>query len=1117
MQNNHTCRIPAKGRLGVMLLSIGLSLLPMARLQAADVAENNAVQMVQSSESTLRNVRGRVFDAKGAPIVGATIYNAAAATGTTSDADGAFVVRAATGQMLAVSFVGYDTQEVKVPASGTLTVELSENAQMLSDVVVVGYATQKKINVTGAVSSISGDELAQRPVVSTMQALQGVDPSLNISIESGNPIAGNSLNIRGVPSINGGSPLILVDGVPGVSLRLVNPTDIESISVLKDASASAIYGAKASAGVILVTTKKGSQGKAVVKYSNNIGWTQPTTPTDFITNGYDYAKIVDNLYFSRYAYSAFNYTEADWAALEARRYDKTEHPDRPWVVVGDDGKYHYYGNFDWYHSIYNTNRFHQEHNLSLSGGGQSMNYYVSGRYYEQDGVLSGSMIQQKEKYKNYAFRAKFDAQIFKWAKWSTNASLNAVNQKYPGTLNEAQTIAALEENVAPMFVPYNPDGSIVMYPADLRNVSLGKGRTASLADPANKHTIENLSLTLSNSLNIKFYEDLTFDANYNINNYRRLYKDRTVANTYSDAIGVSKSTTHYQKDTYRERPYEYTYHNVDAYLTYAHTWNNAHNFKAVAGMNYERYRMTDNIVEQFGVGSEQLDSFNSVNDDTYWIVTQDISAYKTLGFFGRINYDYNGKYLFEASLRADGTSRFAKKDRWGIFPSVSAGWRFTEEPFMEPLSSWWDNGKIRLSYGELGNQQVADYLYLQTIGTGTLNYLFDESGKANYASVSDPMSSSLTWETVRTYNLGLDLSFLNNRLSFTGDLFIRDTKDMLTQSLTLPSVYGAATPTENCADLRTKGWEFSLTWRDRFQLAGKPFHYSITGQVGDYQTEITKYNNPTKLFNSYYEGKMLGEIWGYHVPKLFDTDEEAAAYQKAINNSSNVYQRVYNMQNNLGKLMAGDVMFEDRDNSGSIGTGAGTVDDPGDMIIIGNSTPRYNYSFRIEASWNGFDISAFFQGVGKRDWYPAANKDDIYGSNQFWQLYGYTIPSFITYDFMDDIWTEEHPDRYFPRLRPIQSYNGGPLGQNNDRYLQSVAYLRFKNLTIGYTIPALKRYISKLRIYVSGENLCYWSPLKKYCKLIDPELAVSDGLYKAGSGTGYIMPKTFSFGIDITF
>ena len=455
-------------------MAAGLLALPFGTAHAAETPVHDTSQAALA-QSQLRDVTGRVTDrATGDPIVGVTVANNSTGSGTVTDAAGAFTVKAATGQLLTISCVGYTSWTVKVPASGAIDVELSEDAQQLDDVVVVGYATQKKINVTGAVSSISGEELAQRPVVSTMQALQGIDPSLNISIDSGNPTAGNSLNIRGVPSINGGSPLILVDGVPGVSLRLVNAADIESISVLKDASASAIYGAKASAGVILVTTKKGAAGQATVSYSNNIGWTQPTTPTDFITNGYDYATIVNDLYFSRYAYNAFNYTDADWAALEARRYDTTEHPDRPWVVIGDDGKYHYYGNFDWYHSIYNTNRFHQEHNLSLSGGGKDVNYYVSGRYYQQDGVLGGNMIRNKENYKNYSFRAKFDAQLFKWAKWSTNASLNAVNQKYPGPLNEAQTIAALEENVAPMFVPYNPDGSIVMYPADLRNVALGK-------------------------------------------------------------------------------------------------------------------------------------------------------------------------------------------------------------------------------------------------------------------------------------------------------------------------------------------------------------------------------------------------------------------------------------------------------------------------------------------------------------------------------------------------------------------------------------------------------------------------------------------------------------------
>lgn len=1086
-------------------------------VEAKSLQKTVFVQESSIGEIT-RDVQGQVIDENtGKPIVGANVLNKNLNTNTMTDNNGRFIISASTDDELVISYMGYETVTIKVAATGDIKVSMLAEANILEEAIVVGYGSQKKINITGAVASISGEQIAKRPVVSAAHALQGLDPSLNIGIQTGNPTQSNSFNIRGVPSVNGGSPLILVDGVPGIALEQINGNDIESVSILKDASASAIYGARASAGVIIVTTKKGTAGRTKVNYTNSLGYIQPTTPTDYITNGYEYAKIIDDLYFSRYAYSAFNYTEADWAELEARRYDKKEDPSRPWVVVDDNGKYHYYGNFDWYHNIYNTNRFQQEHNVSISGGNKDVNYFISGRLYDQDGVLSGNMIEQKEKYKNHAFRAKFEAKLFEWAKWSSNIAINARDQKYPGMLDEGMTIAALEQNVAPMFVPYNPDGSIVMYPADLRNLAVGTGRTASLADGTNKHTISNQRMTLANNLQLKLYKDLTFDINYNLNNYRRLYKDRTIGNTYSDAIGEFKTATNYSKDTYRERLYSTMDHSVDAYFTYDKRWNTTHNFKAIGGMNYETYRSTDNTVEQFGLGSIIIDSFNSVNDDTYYVIGQDISAYKTLGFFGRVNYDYEGRYLFEGSLRADGTSRFGAKNRWGLFPSASVGWRFTQEDFMQSARDWWNDGKLRLSYGALGNQQVADYLYLQTIGTGTLSYVFDDSGRAKYSSVSDPMADDLTWETVSTYNLGLDLSFLRNRILFTGDVFIRDTKDMLTPSLTLPDVYGAATPTKNSADLRTKGWEFSVTWRDKFQLNGKPFSYNITGQTGDYQTTITKYNNPTKIFTDYYEGKKLGEIWGYHVPGLFKTDEEAATYQAAINNSSNVYQRIYNMQNNLGKLMAGDVMFEDRDNSGSIGTGSGTVDDPGDMIIIGNTTPRYNYSFRLDANWNSFDFSAFFQGIGKRDWYPTANQDAIYGSNQFWQLYSYPILSFITSDFMDNVWTEENPNAYFPKLRPIQSYNGGPLGQNNDRYIQNVAYLRFKNLTVGYTFPILKRHIDKFRIYASGENLYYWSALKKYGKNIDPELAISSGTYRAGTGTGYTMPKTFIFGLDITF
>ena len=1065
-----------------------------------------------------RSVSGRVVDENGEGVISAAVTNKATKEAVITDANGSFTIVASNGQVLKVEMLGYQDAEVTYTGKSPVTIVLQEDNELLDDVVVVGYAVQKKVNVTGAVSSISGDQLNARPVTSAMQALQGADPSVNIQTGSGNPASSSSINIRGVPSVNGGSPLILVDGVPGTSLDHINASDIQSVSVLKDASASAIYGAKASAGVILVTTKSGSEGRTKVSYSFKGGWIMPTTSTDFISNGYDWAKAVDEVYYARYGYSAFTYTEQDWAELEARRNDKNENPDRPWVTVGKDGKYHYYGNYNWYKALFNDYRFQHQHDISISGGNKAVRYYVSGKYYNQEGLLSGPAISRKENFDTYAFRAKLDANLYKWAKWSTNASVNYVHQIYPGTTNEALTISALDQALGPMFVPQNPDGSFVMYPLDIRGVGVGKGRGAILTADNFRHDINNRTLTLSNSLELTPVKGLSLKATYNITNYNRLYKDRNQDASHSRVIGTIITNTSYSKDEYRERTYDYTIHSMDAVASYNHTWNDAHHFNILAGMNFERKRSTDLNVDQFGVGSENLDTFNSVTDDTYYQIAQSISAYKTLGFFGRVNYDYKEKYLFEASVRADGTSRFAKGHRWGYFPSASAGWRFSKESFLDNAKSWLSNGKLRLSYGSLGNQQVSDYLYMQTISSSTLSYLFDADGKPKTASVSAPMSSSLTWETVKTYNLGLDASFLRGRLSFTGDMFIRKTEDMLTTSLTLPSVYGATTPTENCADLRTNGWEIALSWKDDFRLASKPFQYGITATLGDFTTKITKFNNPDKIFSNYYEGKTLGEIWGYHVPRLFKSDAEAAAYQKAVHNASNVYQRVYNMSGGgVGYLMAGDVMFEDRNMDGYINKGAGTVDDPGDMMIIGNSRPRYNYSFRFDFNWNNFDLSVFFQGVGKRDWYPTANPEDVYGATRFWNLYSYTMVSFISKDYKDNIWTEENPDGYFPRLRPIQTYSGGPLAQTNDRYLQKVNYLRLKNITLGYTVPFKSRVISSCRVFFSAENLYYWSPLKKYCKTIDPELAVATGVYKSGTGTGYTIPCTVTFGANINF
>ncbi len=420
-----------------------------------------------------------------------------------------------------------------------------------------------------------------------------------------------------------------------------------------------------------------------------------------------------------------------------------------------------------------------------------------------------------------------------------------------------------------------------------------------------------------------------------------------------------------------------------------------------------------------------------------------------------------------------------------------------------------NNAKLRFSIGSLGNQQVSNYAYFDRIYTDKqMSYTFDGLNKAYYASVSDPLSSSLTWETVSTYNWGLDLSLLDSRLTLTADIYIRDTKNMLTHSITLPSVFGAVTPKKNCADLRTNGWELYIGWQDKFNLAGKPFHYNVSATIGDYKSKITKFNNPDKLISDYYEGMTLGEIWGYKVAGLFASDEAAAAYQAKIDDKA-VNGRVYSSKKD-NHLMAGDVEFIDLDGDNVISEGSGTVADPGDKRIIGNTLPRYSYSFRLGADWNGIDFSAFFQGVGKRNWYPTSYAYD------FWGPYSFPSLSFIHKDFMDNVWSEENPGGYFPRARGYASYSGGALGVVNDRYLQNAAYLRLKNLTVGYTIPVSKKIINSLRVYFTAENLFYWSPLKKYSKTVDPEMIYASS-YNSGSGVGYSYSKSFSFGLDIKF
>lgn len=1051
-------------------------------------------------------VRGVVKDETGEPVIGATVMEKGTTNnGVVTDLDGNYTIEIPADGMLAVSYIGCKDQDIKVNGREVINVNLADDNKVLNEVVVVGYGTQKKANLTGAVSMITADDINNRPVSNAAGALQGADPSVNLTFNSGSLDSGYSIDIRGVASINGGSPLVLADGME-VNLSQINPNDIESISVLKDASASAIYGAKASSGVILITTKSGkdSEGKASISYNGRVGWKQNTTSTDFIHTGYDHVNLVNQFYEAYQGKLMANYTDKDLQMLYDRRNDKTENPDRPWTVVGDDGKY-YYGNFDWYDYFYRKTRPEQEHNVSVTGGNDKVNYFASGRFFTQDGIFN----IYKDNYQNVSFRGKLNAKLSKHLTYSVNFNYNKTAYKYAGFYNEQQTISSLQSNILSSFVPRNPDGSVVQYTNQLTsNSPLGSGHAGFLTANEARNSRENKYWIVANQLDYKVFDDLVLTASYAYNNRNYIYKRRSMPFEYSRAEGATSTfTSGTITDYYQEGHMQIDDNNLNIYGTYTHIWDKKHNFKVVAGGQYEDYRTTDLSVKKNDLLSKDLSSFTVAQGET--TVGHDISAYRTLGYFARVNYDYEGKYLAEISGRWDGTSKFASKDRWGFFPSASIGWRMSSEKFWNKLLPVVNNAKFRFSVGSLGNQQVNNYAYFDQIYTDNkMSYTFDGLNKAYYASVSSPLSSSLTWETVSTYNWGLDLGFLDSKLTLTADIYIRDTKDMLTHSITLPSVFGATTPKENCADLRTNGWELYIGWQDKFNLAGKPFHYNVSATIGDYKSKITKFNNPDKLISDYYEGMTLGEIWGYKVAGLFATDEEAAAYQAKINDKA-VNGRVYSSKKD-NHLMAGDVKFMDLDGDNVISEGSGTVADPGDKRIIGNSLPRYSYSFRLGADWNGIDFNAFFQGVGKRNWYPTTYAYD------FWGPYSFPSLSFIHKDFTDNVWSEDNQGAYFPRPRGYASYSGGALGVVNDRYLQNAAYLRLKNLTVGYTIPISKKIINSLRVYFTAENLFYWSPLKKYCKTVDPEMIYASS-YNSGSGVGYSYSKSFSFGLDIKF
>lgn len=1065
-------------------------------------------------------ISGVVNDASGLPIIGANILEQGTTNGSTTDLDGKFTLVVTSDRaVLSISYIGYISQQIPVGGQSTFTIILREDAKGLEEVVVVGYGTQKRVNLTGAVEQVTSEVFENRPMANITQGLQGAVPNLNISLSDGKPSRTANFNIRGNTSLSEddsslGGALVLIDGVEG-DPSMLNPNDIASVSVLKDAASAAIYGARGAFGVVLITTKSPNQGRTTVNYTGNFSVKSPTIVPDMVTDASVYADMFVEAYSAFYDYArmpstfhkAVPYTQ-DWHKEMANRRPGSGKPE---VEVDSNGNYLYYANTDWYDLLYKDRTYGHDHNISVQGATDKADFLVSGRYYGQEGLFNFN----SDDYSMFNVRAKGSAQIFDWLRVSNNMEYSQMDYFNPLTVADGNLWYGLESEAEPMSPMFNPDGTLTMAAAySVGDLWYGKSGT-NTEKRILRNTTSFSSSFLDNTLRIN--GDITF------RNTEDNASTRRVPVPYSPQVGVIAylgSSTNDYSETNRSTKYLAT----NIYGEYERTFNDAHYFKGMVGYNYEQSIYKSVISRRNGLIFEDAENINMTNG-TGIMLQGDYEKWRIAGGFFRLNYALKDRYLLEVNGRVDGSTKFPTNEQWGFFPSVSGGWRLSEEAFWKVNPNIFSDMKIRLSYGSLGNGNINSYLYRELFRISQMSRLIN--GTLNQKTSSPSIiPDGLTWETSTTANIGLDFGSLGGRLRFSGDAYIRETKDMFAAGIDLPAIYGADPPKGNYADMTTKGWELSISWRDKFMLAQKPFTYDIRFTLSDYLSKIDKYTNPEKDLGgnhdarvNYYEGMTVGEIWGYVTEGFFTSQEDIDKHA-----SQNLYY-----SSNSKTLLPGDIKFKDLNGDGVIDYGTNKVDDPGDRKVIGNTTPRYTFSLNLGADWNGIFFSAFFQGVGKQDWWPGTDNALFWG--QYNRPYN-NIPS----SMLGDIWSEENPNTYFPRYRGyVALQSTRELSVVQTKYLQNVAYIRLKNLQVGYNFPKALIAPAKMqaaRVYLSAENLISWSPLYKRTKNFDvaniygedkdAKSAASSGgtnsiIGNGGQSYNYPLLKSFSIGLSVTF
>ena len=1017
------------------------------------------------AQGNSQTIRGTVVDASTRePLIGVSIQETGTNNGAVSDVNGNYTLRiGSNSSTVKFSYIGYS--DVVVPASrATGTIAMKEDDKTLSEVVVVGYGTQKKANLSGAVAAIDGDKLATKPSSDVLSAMQGELPGVAVLRSSGEPGSETSgMRIRGFSSVNSTSTLVLIDGMEG-DISLLNADDIESISVLKDASACAIYGARAASGVVLVTTKSGHEGKTKISYNGYYAVNTPGNMPERLPAWEEQQWINEGRYNAGGSYE-WNKEKATWVA----------NPNFNYYPNNNNGRWEQFTATNWVDEGTRGHSDQTNHSISVSGGSKTINYVVSGNYFYKNGMLRYG----KNDNTRVNLHAKVGAELNKYLQLGINVQYQSKKNNTPsyGAGSILNTLYGARARQLIWQPKETPNYDSQPYSGDLQvnaiDIEKNGGTNETLyeaflgkADLTIKNLVKGLRFNLSASRRAGYYtarserHHLAWYAmngttvRQQANNPNSLYRNKN--NDYHDQF---EATANYEIDF------------------------DLHNVKLLAGASYENYRKDQFDATAKNMNSNEFYSFNYYNasEATNTTLNDLIQPWSMMSYFGRVNYNYAERYLLEANIRYDGSSRLAPSKRWKAFPSVSAAWRVNQEKWFN--IDWVSNLKLRASWGQLGNGAVLGlYDYIPTISQGA-TYITEKSYYQSQLASKDK-----TWETITTTNLGVDLGLLNGRLNASFDYYWKYNNDMLS-NLQLPHTIGISVPAVNVGKLKTWGWEFEVKWADRIS----DFHYQVAFNISDSKNELVEYDgadvitagNVSKL-----EGYALNTIWGYTTDGYWSSKEEYDQF-KADHPGYKSFSD--------GKVGGGDVRYLALpDANGSIdhqvGAGDGTKENHGDLVYLGDSNGRYLYGLNLSAQWKGFDLAVMFQGVAKRKLLI-----DIEAITPFGRTH--QMPWTIHRDY----WTEDNQDAYWPRL---YNYNGDMFNfQPSDKWVQNAAYLRLKNITLGYTVPVSKRYIEKLRFYISGNDIWEHSDI---LKVFDPE---------AGNNVGrnyYPFFRTWSFGVNVT-